>query len=614
VSGIAGILNTDGAPVDKELLSAMTQFLAFRGPDSQRTQCANQIGLGHTLLTTTKESSGDEQPASLDGNIWITADARIDARLSLTEDLQRNGREVSIRTTDAQLILHAYHVWGNECVDHLLGDFVFAIWDGRQEKLFCARDQFGVKCFYYAHGRNFLTFSNTLDCVRMHPGVSGQLNELSITDFLLFEASQEPGATSFSDIARLEPAHTLELQGGKISLRRYWTLPASQPFVYKHSMECVERFQELMDTAVADRVRTGPAAVLMSGGLDSSIVAASARRVLARPDRESNLRAFTEVYDHLIPHEERHFAGLAAEALGLPVEFLVADDYQIFRGADPARGRWPEPANWAWGAAGIDLIRKSAVTSRVALTGHGGDPTLSGRLGLYFRQLFQNGELRRGLIDAYRYLTASKRFSRLYVRTRMRLWFSRKGIEAQFPDWLNPELEQRFQLQQRWEHLNESHESHVGLGVRPLAYSQMTAPLWPCIFESLDAGFTHIPVEVCHPFFDLRLVGFLLSLPVLPWCSDKELLREAARGVLPDAVRLRRKSPLMEDPVVALLQRPESAWIDKFEAVPDFAQYVVRNRIKPVFHETDSWAASINLRPLSLNFWLQQPAPFRYHA
>ena len=80
---------------------------------------------------------------------------------------------------------------------------------------------------------------------------------------------------------------------------------------------------------------------------------------------------------------------------------------------------------------------------------------------------------------------------------------------------------------------------------------------------------TLIPLEVCHPFFDLRLVDFLLALPVLPWCSDKELLREAARGILPDTVRLRRKSPLLADPLIALLQQPASAWVDSFEGVPE---------------------------------------------
>jgi hypothetical protein len=102
-------------------------------------------------------------------------------------------------------------------------------------------------------------------------------------------------------------------------------------------------------------------------------------------------------------------------------------------------------------------------------------------------------------------------------------------------------------------------------------------------------------------------VSLLLALPALPWCSDKELLREAARGILPNAVRLRRKSPLLADPLVAVLQQKESAWVDSFEPVPELGHYVERQRIPKVFGEKDAWNAWIHLRPLSLNFWLRSP-------
>ena len=133
----------------------------------------------------------------------------------------------------------------------------------------------------------------------------------------------------------------------------------------------------------------------------------------------------------------------------------------------------------------------------------------------------------------------------------------------------------------------------------------MVAPMWANLFEGHDAGVTNIPVEIRHPFFDLRLVNFLLALPRLPWCCDKQLLREAAREALPDAVRLRRKSPLLAEPLIALLQRPEAAWVDRFEPVPELERYVVRNRIPAVHGEKDLWAAWVHLRPLSLHFWLR---------
>ncbi len=234
MSGIVGIVSLDGTPVDERLLRQMTDSLAYRGPDKRAIWLDGPVGFGHTLLITTVESH-EEQPASLDGRVWITADARVDGREDLVEQLELRGRRRLRAATDAQLILHAYHVWGEDCPEHLLGDFAFAIWDGRKRSLFCARDHFGVKPFYYARLRSGFIFSNTLDCVRSHPGVSNTLNELAIGDFLLFCCNQDPTTTTFADIRRLAPAHTLTC--GEVTRRpkRYWTLPTEGRIRYRRS-------------------------------------------------------------------------------------------------------------------------------------------------------------------------------------------------------------------------------------------------------------------------------------------------------------------------------------------------------------------------------------------
>jgi asparagine synthase (glutamine-hydrolysing) len=161
-------------------------------------------------------------------------------------------------------------------------------------------------------------------------------------------------------------------------------------------------------------------------------------------------------------------------------------------------------------------------------------------------------------------------------------------------------------LRERWETLMGAEFPNET--ARRTAFEAIVDPLWPTMFEGFDPGATRIPLEVRQPFFDLRLVSFLLALPTLPWCSDKELLREAARGVLPDSVRLRRKSPLLADPLIALLQQKESAWVDSFEGVPALEPYVERRRIPKVFGRKNIWNGWIHLRPLSLNFWLRSQA------
>ena len=259
-----------------------------------------------------------------------------------------------------------------------------------------------------------------------------------------------------------------------------------------------------------------------------------------------------------------------------------------------------------WADWGMTQLRQVAAQSRVALTGFGGDPALSCLLSVHFRQLFNRKRLGRALADAIRYLAAEGRFSRLYFRRRWRRWFALDSQAYHYPEWLNRDMEKRLALRDRWEASN--HATTANGAVRPVAYEAMTDPSWPALFEGYDSGVTSVPVEIRHPFFDLRVVNFLLALPALPWCSDKELLRETARGVLPDAVRLRRKSPLNAEPLIALLQQKESAWVDSFEPAPELERYVTRSRIPRVFGEKDAWAAWIHLRPLSLNFWLRSKA------
>jgi len=607
VSGFAGIVNFDGAPVDRALLDKLTQHLAFRGPDAQEIWCADGVGLGHTLLRTTRESTRERQPLGWKDQLWIVADARLDARAELLAQLQACGAAhaaLSLATPEPELILHAYHQWGEACIEHFLGDFSFAVWDAANRKLFCARDHFGIRQFFYAQLGNTLIFSNTLSALRLVSGLSGRLNDLAIADFLLFDMIQDPAATSFEGIHRLPPAHTLTAQREKLSVRRYWELSVTTPVHFAREEEYVERFKELLDAAVSDRLRTDNAGILLSGGLDSPTVAASARRVLDRQGVAGGLAARTNVFDSLIPDEERHYTGLVAKALGIPVEFSALDHYQLFGRAHLPESHTIEPIHCAWPESYPDLMRTLPEECRVVLTGMGGDPALCGRISVHFRELLGTGQYRRALSDAFRYLTCQGRFSRLYLRKRWEILFGSKDNEPLYPPWLNEDLERRLGLRDRWDQLNRP--DPTGPAIRPEAQQAMANPFWACHFQGYDAGLTHMPMEVRHPLFDLRLVIFLLGLPRLPWCSDKELFREAARGTLPDAVRLRRKSPLPADPLAVLLRHPASNGIARFVANARLLDFVRPDRIPTALGEASGWQAWIHLRPVSLNLWLQE--------
>jgi asparagine synthase (glutamine-hydrolysing) len=303
----------------------------------------------------------------------------------------------------------------------------------------------------------------------------------------------------------------------------------------------------------------------------------------------------------------------------MPIEFRSADDFALFERADKPEYRSHVPEHSAWPDINIDLLRRIATKSRIALSGNGSDPGFSSRISVHFHQLVRQRQFVRALSDAVRYLSAEGRFSRLYLRTRWRLLFDSKNAFWSFPDWVNEDLERQLNLRDRWRfHTVPDRRTALRrelniVAVRPEAIVLMSHVGWQNLLEELDPGATRVPVEVRHPFFDIRLVTFLLGLPRLPWCCDKELLRQSARGVLPEAVRLRRKSPVAGDLTVALLEKPESAWVDRFEAVPELERYVHRNRIPAVHGERHPGVAWVNLRPLSLNFWLRGHPVIRYN-
>ena len=175
MSGFIGILNLDGAPVDRVLLERMTRSLAFRGPDGQEIWHDENVGLGHAMFRVDRESVNERQPFQSRARTWIVADARMDARTELAEKLNADpagSHKVSLATPDVEFVLAAYEQWGEACLEHLLGDFSFAIWDARNRRLFCARDPLGIRPFYYSRIGNTLVFSNTLRVLFLYPGIT----------------------------------------------------------------------------------------------------------------------------------------------------------------------------------------------------------------------------------------------------------------------------------------------------------------------------------------------------------------------------------------------------------------------------------------------------------
>ncbi len=435
-----GIYERSGAPVDRGLLQALAHFLSFRGPDAREIWSQGAIGLGHTMLRTTRESQMEQQPASLDGKLWITADARIDCREELEKKLALQGQGAAGRAaTDSGLILRAYAAWGAECVQHLRGDFAFAIWDARKKLLFCARDHFGVKPFYYSELGELFLFSNTLDCLRQHPGVSDELNDAAIGDFLLFGLNCDAATTTFRDIRRLPAAHAMTVSSDGLRIQRYWSAPTAGRIRYQRAEDYVEHFQILLQAAVADRLRVDRAGILLSGGLDSATVAATARELANGAGGTTDLRAYTVVYESLIPDQDGRYAREVAEFLKIPHQTIPMDRLQPFeRWDDPGIGS-PEPVDDPYFAGLFDQFRTIAADCRVVFSGEGADNLMHFEMLPFARALMRERQWVSLFRETSRYLSLRASVIPGLKRRALGL-FGKDPTAPVYPGWLATRL------------------------------------------------------------------------------------------------------------------------------------------------------------------------------
>src|ERR1035437_6844738 len=226
------------------------------------------------------------------GNLLLTAGARIDNREELFRifDISLGQR---LTMPDSMLILKAYEKWGEACADHLVGDWAFAIWDRRLQKLFVARDHHGITAMYFYKGSDFFVFSSSLKGILCLPNVPKKVNEFKIAQ-LLVNWNEGGPETCYQDIMRLPPAHTLTVQEGKLTTNRYWYLENTPEVRLKNDQEYIDMFRDLYTEAVRCRLRSHrPVGATLSSGLDSGSVCILAAKELAKEGKR--LQPFTSV-------------------------------------------------------------------------------------------------------------------------------------------------------------------------------------------------------------------------------------------------------------------------------------------------------------------------------
>ncbi|MFH1130056.1 MAG: lasso peptide isopeptide bond-forming cyclase, partial [Pseudomonadota bacterium] len=522
MSGIAGIVHFDGQSVDSPLIDQMVAKLAHRGSDDRGVFVEKGVGFGHCMLWTTDESKTEKLPwQDQNSTLVITADARLDNRSELYSqmDLPRPLDEL----TDSQLILKAYERWGERCVSKFLGVFAFAIWDGRKKCLFCARDHFGTKPFFYWHSPGEkLVFGSEIKALLVDPGIPRKLNESRLADYIASLLTDQE-TTLYQHVFRLPPAHFLMVEKGRLRIECYWELDPTREIRRQSNAAYAEEFFQLFSEAVRCRLRSAyPIGSMLSGGLDSSAVACTARVLL---ESATPLHTFSFVFDRVPECDEREYIQEVLDLGGFDSHFVPVDHIgplsnidQVIEYTDEAYFGPNSFMHW-------ELLKEAHSNGvRVLLDGFDGDTTVSHGQ----RQIAE-------LLTSGRIITLVSRLLEV-SRTRGRpAWKYLKdwGLVPLTPPWMrliwrringrdpvtgrstwiaNQRFARRVGLAQRV-HVaamrglrrtpTERSHHHLRLNTGLLTYA----------LELADKQGAAFGIEHRRPFFDRRLVEFCLALP-----------------------------------------------------------------------------------------------------
>src|SRR5271166_6490303 len=371
--GICGIFFSDRDwRVQGEMLAGMNGRIAHRGPDDEGFFVEENVGLAMRRLSIIDVKTGHQPLANENQDVWIVFNGEIYNHAELRTGLEAKGH--SYRTlSDTETIVHLYEEYGRDCVKHLRGMFAFAIWDRRKRMLFAARDRLGIKPFYYRWDGKAFLFGSEIKAVLAYPEVAAEFNRATLAEYLAFGYVTGP-ETMFAGIRKLMPGHTLELrEGDEPRIERYWDL-TTEVDREPHSHEYyVRTYRELLENAVGSHLMSDvPLGVFLSGGLDSSAVAALTTKI-----RGDQIQTFAVGYGEEEFSELRYARQVAAH--------IRSDHHEVRLSREEFFGSLPqliwhedEPIVWPSSVALYYVARLARERVTVVLTGEGSDETLAG--------------------------------------------------------------------------------------------------------------------------------------------------------------------------------------------------------------------------------------------
>ncbi|MFO1424805.1 MAG: asparagine synthase-related protein [Candidatus Competibacteraceae bacterium] len=550
MSAFVAVFNRDGKPVETEVVERMLDATPEYAVHGQNRWVDGPVGLGRQHFWVLPEEIGEVQPLfDGDSRCALVADVRLDNRGELIQALGLRGDSARL-LSDSRLLFAAYRHWGAGCVDHLLGDFAFAVWDPRSKTLFAARDPLGNRGLSYFIDDSVALLASSVEQVLAHPMVAPRINEARIAEYLAVEWSNQE-ETFFQDVYDLPPGQVLTVSPERIKRREYCDLLPRAPIRYRDPAAYADHFRELVTEAVRCRLRaTGRIGVSLSGGLDSTFLAAVAARLIAGRPAAPDLTCYSYAFERQVECDERSYIEPFVAQLGIKSRYVWCDDLWTFREID----RWPVQRDFIFWDAYAWLpqaVREAAHQDdcRVLLGGYYGDSLMAGerswasamlaegRFAGWLRELWR---ARRELDWRAELLNVVRPWTPGWFRRIWRAMRSRRGGTAYHG--LAPALARRVDLEARRAGY-ERQAAHLPPMIRGF-YRSLRTNLPAQGTASVQRQYNRLGMELLSPYADRRLVEFVLAIPSdrlgRPRAGhNRWLQREAMRGLVPESIRLR---------------------------------------------------------------------------
>ena len=591
--GIAGVLSLNRDPILnlEGQLAAMKHLLRHRGPDGEGTwqHPSERVGFAHRRLSIIDLATGQQPMADRAGN-WIVYNGEIYNYIELRGEL---GEENFVTTSDTEVILHAYRKWGAACVDHLRGMFAFALWDEVNQTLFCARDRFGIKPFYYSVVGKKLYFAS--EPKALLPFVERIETDLEgLKDYLTFQFCLD-GKTLFKGISELLPGHTLRVANGTMETRRYWEV------YYDLDFDHTDRyFEEQLRSALIEstdlHLRSDvPLGAYLSGGLDSSTVASIASGKL-----QGDFVGFTGKFARGPAYDESPYARAVAEGCGFPLLEIeiTADDFLenirkvIYHLDYPVAGPGSFPQYM--------VSQLAARHRKVVLGGQGGDEIFGGYtryLIAYFEQCIK-GAIEGTLYDGNFIVTYESIIPNLTALEKYKPLLEKFWQEGLFEDMDHRYFRlvnraARLQDEVNWELLGNysPFETFKGIfngnNVRKESYFDLMThfdfkTLLPALLQVEDRVSMAHGLESRVPLLDHPLIELAATIPSNIKFKDgnmKHIFKRVAQPFLPDLIVERKDKMGFPTPLTDWIQGEARDFVfDVFSSTSAKQRELINNR------------------------------------